>query len=350
MKHLLSIAELEPAEIVSILSRALHFKDVEESGANDSAKRILAKGVSAFEDVHVLIVGDILHSRVARSNLQLITKLGGRVTFVAPPTLLPSSLDSLPDVNIEYDFDKALAKGDFQAIMLLRIQAERMLGGASGPDGSKNAGFFPTMEEYIKGYGLTNERITKVDPTIPVLHPAPINRGLEISSEIADSKQSLINHQIRNGVFTRMSCLDLLVNHSGAQNVPQTLKGKTIVNLFFENSTRTRFSFEAAEKRLGAGIINFSTSGSSVAKGESLKDTVTTLYAMGIDGIVVRHQDSGAAYRLANSDWVDVPVLNAGDGTHAHPTQALLDAMTLCEHLAGVSAIHGTTDSYGRRV
>ena len=348
MKHLLSIAELSADEIIRILSKAMHLK-----GVGADAENVLALGSNVFSGKHILIVGDILHSRVARSNLELITKLGGRVTFVAPPTLLPSNLNSLPEVNIEYDFDAALRRNDFDAIMLLRIQAERMLGGTSGASGSKDAGYFPTLEEYIEGYGLTNERIARVEASVPVLHPAPINRGLEISSEIADSSRSLINHQIRNGVFTHMSCLDLLVNQGASEDASSstaTLQGKTIINLFFENSTRTRFSFEAAEKRLGASIMNFSTSGSSVSKGEGLKDTITTLYAMGIDGIVIRHYDSGAAQRLANSGWVDVPVLNAGDGTHAHPTQALLDAMTLCEHFAGFSALHNTTDAYGRKL
>lgn len=116
-----------------------------------------------------------------------------------------------------------------------------------------------------------------------------------------------------------------------------TLRGKTVVNLFFENSTRTRISFETAAKRLSADVINFSAKGSSVAKGESLKDTALTLQAMRVDGIVIRHSSSGAAYRLANAGWSDVPVLNAGDGEHQHPTQALLDAMTLRRHYLDLS-------------
>ncbi|MCK6209209.1 aspartate carbamoyltransferase catalytic subunit [Georgenia sp. EYE_87] len=112
-----------------------------------------------------------------------------------------------------------------------------------------------------------------------------------------------------------------------------TLRGQTVVNLFFEDSTRTRISFEAAAKRLSADVINFSAKGSSVSKGESLKDTALTLQAMGIDGVVIRHHDSGAPHRLAHAGWIDVPVLNAGDGTHQHPTQALLDAFTMRRHL-----------------
>jgi aspartate carbamoyltransferase catalytic subunit len=111
-----------------------------------------------------------------------------------------------------------------------------------------------------------------------------------------------------------------------------TLRGRTVVNLFFEDSTRTRISFEAAAKRLSADVINFSAKGSSVAKGESLKDTALTLEAMGADAVVIRHSASGAAHRLAG--WVRGSVVNAGDGTHEHPTQALLDAFTIRRTLA----------------
>ena len=111
------------------------------------------------------------------------------------------------------------------------------------------------------------------------------------------------------------------------------LRGRTVVNLFFEDSTRTRISFEAAAKRLSADVINFAAKGSSVSKGESLKDTAQTLQAMGADAVVIRHGASGAPLRLATSGWIDTPVLNAGDGTHQHPTQALLDAFTIRRHL-----------------
>jgi aspartate carbamoyltransferase catalytic subunit len=110
-----------------------------------------------------------------------------------------------------------------------------------------------------------------------------------------------------------------------------TLRGRTVVNLFFEDSTRTRISFEAAAKRLSADVINFSAKGSSVAKGESLKDTALTLEAMGADAVVIRHSASGAPHRLAG--WVKGSVVNAGDGTHEHPTQALLDAFTIRRRL-----------------
>ncbi len=112
-----------------------------------------------------------------------------------------------------------------------------------------------------------------------------------------------------------------------------TLRGRTVVNLFFEDSTRTRISFEAAAKRLSADVINFSAKGSSVSKGESLKDTALTLQAMGADAVVIRHGASGAPHRLAHSGWLHGAVINAGDGTHEHPTQALLDAFTMRRHL-----------------
>jgi aspartate carbamoyltransferase catalytic subunit len=119
------------------------------------------------------------------------------------------------------------------------------------------------------------------------------------------------------------------------------LRGRTVVNLFFEDSTRTRISFEAAAKRLSADVINFAAKGSSLSKGESLKDTALTLEAMGADAVVIRHSASGAPHRLAHSGWVRSCVVNAGDGTHEHPTQALLDAFTMRRHLG---------DLDGRRV
>jgi len=125
-----------------------------------------------------------------------------------------------------------------------------------------------------------------------------------------------------------------------------TLRGRTVVNLFYEDSTRTRISFEAAAKRLSADVINFSAKGSSVAKGESLKDTALTLEAMGADAVVIRHGASGAAHRLAG--WVRGSVLNAGDGTHEHPTQALLDAFTIRRRLKG-SGTPGTSSTSGAR-
>lgn len=116
------------------------------------------------------------------------------------------------------------------------------------------------------------------------------------------------------------------------------LRGITVVNLFYEDSTRTRISFESAEKRLSADVINFSAKGSSVSKGESLRDTAQTLHAIGADAVVIRHPSSGAPRLLAERGWIDAPILNAGDGTHEHPTQALLDAFTLRRRLHGTAS------------
>lgn len=116
-----------------------------------------------------------------------------------------------------------------------------------------------------------------------------------------------------------------------------TLRGKTVVNLFYESSTRTRTSFELAAKRLSADVVNFAVSGSAVEKGESLKDTAQTIEAMGVDAIVIRHRSSGAPHRLAR--WVSASVLNAGDGMHEHPTQALLDLYTIRQHFPSFSGL-----------
>ena len=124
-----------------------------------------------------------------------------------------------------------------------------------------------------------------------------------------------------------------------------TLRGRTIVNLFAEDSTRTRISFEAAAKRLSADVINFSAKGSSISKGESLKDTAQTLQAMGADAVIIRHSASGAAHTLAQGQWMSGSVINAGDGTHEHPSQALLDAFTIRKHCA-----HGNDDLTGLRI
>lgn len=124
-----------------------------------------------------------------------------------------------------------------------------------------------------------------------------------------------------------------------------TLRGRTIVNLFAEDSTRTRISFEAAAKRLSADVITFTAKGSSLSKGESLKDTALTLAAMGADAVVIRHGASGAAHRLAYAGWISCSVINAGDGTHQHPSQALLDAFTIRRHLKD-----GSGDLQGLRV
>lgn len=149
-----------------------------------------------------------------------------------------------------------------------------------------------------------------------------------------------MKHLLNAGDLDRLQAIGLLdtaeamsaTQNRAIKKLP-TLRGRTVVNLFFEDSTRTRISFEAAAKRLSADVINFSAKGSSVSKGESLKDTAMTLRAMGADAVVIRHHASGAPHRLATAGWIDCPVLNAGDGTHQHPTQALLDAFTLRRRL-----------------
>ncbi len=133
------------------------------------------------------------------------------------------------------------------------------------------------------------------------------------------------------------------VNDREIKKLP-TLRGKTVVNLFFEDSTRTRISFELAAKRLSADVINFSAKGSSVSKGESLKDTAQTLEAMGADAVVIRHGASGAANVLAHSGWINGAIVNAGDGTHEHPTQALLDAFTMRKRLHGKASAGRSLD------
>ncbi len=142
--------------------------------------------------------------------------------------------------------------------------------------------------------------------------------------------------------FDRASAIELLdvaedmaaISTREVKKLP-ALRGKTVANLFFEDSTRTRISFEAAAKRLSADVITFNGRGSSLSKGEGLKDTAQTLAEMGADAIVIRHSASGAPHVLATSGWIATAVINAGDGTHEHPTQALLDAFTIRRRIHG---------------
>ncbi|SHG66740.1 aspartate carbamoyltransferase [Jatrophihabitans endophyticus] len=155
---------------------------------------------------HVVIVGDITHSRVARSNVLLLCTLGARVTIVAPPTLLPSGIGSWP-CETSWDLDAVLsgkAHGDVDAVMMLRVQRERM-----------NGGYFPTEREYAIGYGLTPERLDLLAEHAPVLHPGPMNRGLEISSVAADSERSVVLDQVQAGVSVRMAVLYRLLAGAG---------------------------------------------------------------------------------------------------------------------------------------
>lgn len=149
-------------------------------------------------DRHITIVGDITHSRVARSNVLLLRTLGARVTIVAPPTLMPSGVGEWP-CETSWDLDAVLsgkAAGDVDAVMMLRVQRERMSGG-----------YFPSEREYAAAYGLSPARLALLDEDVPVLHPGPMNRGLEISSAAADSARSVVLDQVQAGVAVRMAVL-----------------------------------------------------------------------------------------------------------------------------------------------
>jgi aspartate carbamoyltransferase catalytic subunit len=150
----------------------------------------------------VAIVGDVLHSRVARSNVHLLTTLGAEVVLVAPPTLLPAGVDNWP-VSVSHELDAELSAVD--AVMMLRVQAERIAGPA-GPGGSFG-GFFPSAREYSIAYGLSEARMRQLPDHAVVLHPGPMLRGMEIASAVADSPRAAINDQVRNGVHVRMAVL-----------------------------------------------------------------------------------------------------------------------------------------------
>ena len=154
-----------------------------------------------FKGLRVTIVGDIAHSRVARSNIYALTKLGAEVRVVGPPTMIPACLDRL-GVRICYDLDEGLQGAD--VIMMLRLQLER-----------QGRALFPTIREYSRLYGLTSERVKLAEPGALIMHPGPINRGVEIAPEVADSLSSVILEQVANGVAVRMGILYLL---SGAGN------------------------------------------------------------------------------------------------------------------------------------
>ena len=160
-------------------------------------RKHLAKGAADLSGLRVAIVGDVLHSRVARSNVLLLTKLGADVTLVAPPTLLPFRVESWP-VTVAYDLDPVIPQVD--AIMMLRIQQERM-----------NETFFPNAREYSRYYGLNRDRINALNPNAIIMHPGPMNRGLEITADAADSARSVIVEQVGNGVSVRMAILYLLL-------------------------------------------------------------------------------------------------------------------------------------------
>ena len=162
----------------------------------------IRKHRGSLKGLKIAIVGDIAHSRVARSDMWAMTKLGAEVTFVAPPTLLPGQVDKLP-VKVSYSLDEVIGKVD--VINMLRIQFERLGGNP-----------FPSVREYSHRFGLTVERMKRAKPDILVMHPGPINRGLEMESEVADGQNSVILDQVKNGLAVRMAVL-FLVNQAAAK-------------------------------------------------------------------------------------------------------------------------------------
>ncbi len=149
----------------------------------------------------VAIIGDIMHSRVALSNIYLLKKMGAEVMVSGPPTLIPTYLQKAMDVQVEYNIDKALAWCDVANV--LRIQLER-----------QNQPLFSSLREYNLAYGITKNRLDKLNKEIVIMHPGPINRGVEIDSNVADSPHSIILDQVENGVAVRMACLYLLTGRS----------------------------------------------------------------------------------------------------------------------------------------
>jgi aspartate carbamoyltransferase catalytic subunit len=175
-----------------------HFRAQQEGRDQEDGHR-------PFAGRRIAVVGDITHSRVARSNVLLLETLGAQVVLVAPPTLLPAGVDGWP-VEVRTDLDAVL--GEVDAVMMLRVQRERMSGG-----------YFPTPREYTVGYGLTRARLALLRPGAAICHPGPMNRGLEISADAADSAGSLVLDQVAAGVAVRMSVLYQLLggaDESGA--------------------------------------------------------------------------------------------------------------------------------------
>jgi aspartate carbamoyltransferase catalytic subunit len=148
-----------------------------------------------IEGLNVCLIGDILHSRVARSNIWGLKKMGARVTVCGPPTLIPKKIESL-GVEVSYDLDSVIEKMD--VLNILRIQLERQQGV-----------FFPSLREYAAEFGISNERMKKAKKDVVIMHPGPVNRGVELSGEVADGAQSVILDQVTNGVAVRMAVLFL---------------------------------------------------------------------------------------------------------------------------------------------
>ena len=155
----------------------------------------------SLKGLKVAIIGDIMHSRVALSNIYLLKKMGAEVMVAGPPTLIPTYLQAAMDIKVEYNIDKALSWCDVANV--LRIQLER-----------QNQPLFSSLREYNLAYGITMDRLDKLKSEIVIMHPGPINRGVEMDSEVADSKHSIILDQVENGVAVRMACLYLLTGRT----------------------------------------------------------------------------------------------------------------------------------------
>ena len=179
-------------------------------------KNELAADKKDLAGIKVAIVGDILHSRVARSNVLLLHKLGAKIKLVAPPTLMPVGISDWP-VEPSFSLDDAIA--DCDVVMMLRIQLERM-----------NSAYFPNEREYSRNYGLTKNRINALKNNAIIMHPGPMNRGLEISAECADDVKSVIVDQVKNGVAMRMAVLYHLlggarISESDIENMSEVSAG-----------------------------------------------------------------------------------------------------------------------------
>ena len=157
--------------------------------------------IGKLEGLKVAIIGDIMHSRVALSNIYLLKKMGAEVMVSGPPTLIPTYLQEAMDIQVEYNIDKALSWCDVANV--LRIQLER-----------QNQPLFSSLREYNLAYGITKNRLQKLSKEIVIMHPGPINRGVELDSDVADSPHSIILDQVENGVAVRMACLYLLTGRS----------------------------------------------------------------------------------------------------------------------------------------
>jgi aspartate carbamoyltransferase catalytic subunit len=203
-------------------------------------RRLVGRDAGIGRDLagkRITIVGDVLHSRVARSNVDLLHTLGADVTLVAPPTLLPVGVGSWP-CEVSFDLDSTLPKSD--AVMMLRVQRERM-----------NAAFFPTEREYSRRYGLDADRMAKMPEHAIVMHPGPMVRGMEITAEVADSDRCTAVEQVANGVSIRMAVLYLLLGGAvfDSKTVPAVNDARPPVSHHHPSNERSAHPLSAAEEK-----------------------------------------------------------------------------------------------------